>query len=122
MVYIPRINHNLTTSEQSTGEMVEGKLIYRKVVKHSGSLTAGTTNNIAHGISSFSKIVGLWGTVIRGTSGQTLPLNFHNVGTGSNFHYMAHVDATNIVLTLDTAWTTATHTLQDPWIVVEYLK
>lgn len=122
MVYVPRMNHNLTTSELPTDEMVEGKLIYRKVVKHSGSLTAGAANSFAHGISGLTKVVGLWGTVIRGTSGQTLPIMFHNVGSGSSFHYSCHVDSTNIVMTLDTAWTGASHTLQDPWFVIEYLK
>lgn len=121
MTYVPSNLTKITTSEHPTGEHVEGKAIYRKMVKQSGNLTAGASNNVAHGISSFSKIVGCYGTILR-SSGTTIPLEWHDRTTGTNFQVQVWVDATNVVLSLGAAWSGAGNVLSDAWIILEYLK
>lgn len=120
MTYIPKVNHDISTTETPTGEMVEGKMIYRKLVKHSGTLSGSAANSFAHGISSFSKIVGMWGTVVHASF--TYPILYHNPVVGeATFHFVTYIDATDITLVTGSAWT-AGNALSDPWVVVEYLK
>lgn len=118
MSYIPTVVTSIGTTGRPTGEYVEGKPVYRKIVKHSGNLSTGA-NNIAHSISSFSKILRLEGTILR-SNGATIPLEWHDKATGSNFHVTVWADATNIVITLGTAWSGAGNVLSDPWVIIDY--
>lgn len=119
MSYIPWSPH-IRTTENTTGDFLEGKAVYRKMVKHSGNLSTGT-NNIAHGISGLTKVVGCYGTVLR-SNGTTYPMPSWNDRAVSNFNYYTQLDGTNIIITVGTAWTGAGNVLSDPWIIIEYLK
>lgn len=121
MTYFPAVTHDLSTTEHLTGEFIEGKRVYRKLVKHSGSMTASSTTSIAHGITGITKVVGCWGTLLR-SNGATYPLVFHPGGIFAAPHFGTHVTATDIVITLGTAWTGTGNVLSDAWVVLEYLK
>lgn len=120
MTYLPQVLTSIQTTARPTGDYVEGKPVYRKIVKHSGNLTASSANNVAHGISSFSKIVGCRGTILR-SSGTTIPLDWHDRTTETAFHVTTWVDATNIIITLGSGWSGAGNVLSDPWIILDYV-
>lgn len=119
MTYYPHSLTSISTTAQNTGDHVNGKPVYRKIVKQSGNLTQGADNNIAHGISSFSKILRLEGTVKR-SSGTTIPLEWHD-RTATNFQLRVFADATNIILGVGSGWTGAGNVLSDAWIVIDYV-
>jgi hypothetical protein len=120
MTYIPTVATSIQTTAKPTGDYVEGKPVFRKIVKHTGSLTAGGANNIAHGISSFSKILRMEGTILR-SSGTTIPLDWHDRVGATNFHVTTWADATDIIITLGAAWSGAGNVLSDPWVIIEYV-
>ena len=118
MTYVPHSLTSISTTAQPTGDVVNGKSVWRKIVKHTGNLSTGT-NNIAHGISSFSKILRLEGTVKR-SNGATIPLEFHDKAQNT-FQLRVYADATNIIFGVGASWTGAGNVLSDPWIVVDYV-
>ncbi len=120
MTYFPAPLTSITTTAQATGDYVDGKPVFRKIVKQSGNLTQNAANNVAHSISSFTKIVRLDGTIKR-SSGTTIPLQWHDRAAASNFQVITHADATNIIITLGSAWTGAGNVLSDAWIIVDYI-
>lgn len=119
MTYYPHSLTSISTTAQPTGDHVNGKPVYRKIVKHTGNLTISTANAVAHGISSFSKILRIEGTMLR-SNGATLPLEWHD-RTGTNFQSRVYADATNVYIDIAAAWTGAGNVLSDPWIVIDYV-
>lgn len=121
MSYVPYHNRDLTTSEQWTGEMVENKPIWRKLVKQSGNLTHNAVNNVAHGVTGMTKVLRIGGTILR-SNGQTIPTVWHDRTTGTAFHIRCYIDGSNIAVELGTGWTGAGNVLSDAWLILEYLK
>lgn len=119
MSYLPLFDHDINTAETPTGETVERKLVYRKLIKQSGNLSLGS-NTVAHG-ATFVKLVRLSATIER-SDGSTISIPWNDKFTGSGFHIAAYVDATNINLDLGSAWTGAGNVLSDAWLLFEYTK
>lgn len=121
MTYVPYESRDITTTEHATERMLEGKLVYRKLVTHSGNLTANATTTVAHGISGHTKVVNIYGSV-NCDGGQKFPLQMKGLTTGSTFQIQAHCDATNLNVSIGAGWTGAGNVLSDIWAVIEYVK
>lgn len=121
MSYTPYPTVDVTTTEHFTGEYVEGKAIHRKLVKQSGNMTASATTTFAHGISGLTKVVAMYGTILR-SNGSTIQLDWHDRTTGTAFHIRTFINGSDISIELGSGWSGAGNVLSDAWVVIEYLK
>lgn len=111
-----------TTDEQDTGQKwIDGRTIYRKVVRGTVNMTGGSTSNIAHGIQGLTnrwELIGyrgnmrLGGTLSNNIVKQALPYieNTHQSGITS-------IDGTYVTISGSYPWGSS-----EVSIVLEYVK
>tara|TARA_R110002094_G_scaffold220250_1_gene192783 strand:+ start:23206 stop:23571 length:366 start_codon:yes stop_codon:yes gene_type:complete len=121
MSYFPNtFDHDINTTETATDEIIEDRLVYRVLVKHSGAMTASATTSVAHGVT-FDKLIRITMTIER-DDGTTISFPWNHQNSGSTLHLGCTVDGTNVDIHLGAGWTGANNLLTDAWIIMEYLK
>lgn len=100
------ITGDYSTSSKIVGSWTDGSAVYQKtyiVNKPLSAVSVWTQNNVAHGLTNVSKVIGLTGTWRDDTNSQygTIPIVF------SNDSLMLYYDSTNIViLYVGAGWST----------------
>lgn len=87
--------------------------IFRKTLE-TGALTAGATNNIAHGISSLNKLIDIRVMVTNGTNQRVLPYASPTLANNAS----VDVDTTNVVIVLGATFGAG----YSGYIVMQYTK
>ena len=95
VVRVPLSGVDYSYSELPTGQLwVDGKMIYSRTVNF-GALPNNTTTSVAHGISSFDKIVDVK-AVAEDSSNLSLPLPYVSFTTGGSI--LIYVNSTSIAI------------------------
>ena len=109
-----------STSETDTGrKWVDGRTIYRKVLRGSMSVVVNA-NNIAHGITGIStlEVISCEGNIVLGSGvrGSSVNLFWHRE-TGGNWMNPTAINSTTFTFTSSFAWGTTMYT-----VILEYVK
>lgn len=108
------------TTEEWTGRLWhDGKKIYRRVLRITGSLSTGD-NTLAHGVTP-DDVVSCTGWCHRDDAGsQQLPINFAAASASSAI--ATKTDDTNVIVNVGTGYSGAGNTLSNLSVVFEYTK
>lgn len=110
---------NLETSEELSGRTVDGEVTYVQLVKITGFISSGATNN-AHGISGIARIVDARAIADKETDTFYTPLPFSSDTLNRNIELQA--SPTNVFVRIGSAWNSTPNRIQDVYIYLEYTK
>lgn len=112
-------NDIYSTNEIKIGTWIDGKPLYRKVIRYSGSLTSGS-NQIPHGISNLDNIVNK-NCFIEFYSGSVKSIYGHGTYIdNTQFISISTINSTNVNLYIGSAW--ANSFTNGCYIILEYTK
>lgn len=117
---LKKIKENVfSTEEQKIGTWIDGKPLYRKVMKFTNSITSSLVNQFSHGISNAEMVLIKNAWLYSPSNGVCygLPITLYNSPTNED-KLSVKVDRTNVTFNVGTGW-------GDTWtkiVVLEYTK
>ena len=108
----PTSLNTYSTNEKKIGTWIDGKAIYRKVIKF-GTLPNNSIKEVAHGISNLDYVISLSGTATDGNTCIILP----RTHTASTLNIVFEINKTNII-----AYDEYDFSSYSAYAIVEYTK